>query len=215
MEPSQPEKDISLIKNLMEKSSKFSNLSGYAIATTGLLALLGAVFVYFDLGISISEKYISYAELINQTGNANSIYTKIKLLVIIASLILLTSLLILYVTAKLKSERHDINLFNSSFSRALKSLFIPVLSGGIFCGFLILHKMYGLVAPATLIFYGLGLISASKYSYNELELLGYLELLLGTIASYYMGSGLLFWMIGFGIGHIILGVFIHYKYDKK
>ena len=215
MESSQPEKDISLIKNLMEKSSKFSNLSGYAIATTGLLALLGAVFVYFDLGISISEKYISYAELINQTGNANSIYTKIKLLVIIASLILLTSLLILYVTAKLKSERHDINLFNSSFSRALKSLFIPVLSGGIFCGFLILHKMYGLVAPATLIFYGLGLISASKYSYNELELLGYLELLLGTIASYYMGSGLLFWMIGFGIGHIVLGVFIHYKYDKK
>lgn len=215
MEPSQPEKDISLIKNLMEKSSKFSNLSGYAIATTGLLALLGAVFVYFDLGISISEKYISYAELINQTGNANSIYTKIKLLVIIASLILLTSLLILYVSAKLKSERHDINLFNSSFSRALKSLFIPVLSGGIFCGFLILHKMYGLVAPATLIFYGLGLISASKYSYNELELLGYLELLLGTIASYYMGSGLLFWMIGFGIGHIVLGVFIHYKYDKK
>ena len=215
MEPSQPEKDISLIKNLMEKSSKFSNLSGYAIATTGLLALLGAVFVYFDLGISISEKYISYAELINQTGNANSTYTKIKLLVIIASLILLTSLLILYVTAKLKSERHDINLFNSSFSRALKSLFIPVLSGGIFCGFLILHKMYGLVAPATLIFYGLGLISASKYSYNELELLGYLELLLGTIASYYMGSGLLFWMIGFGIGHIVLGFFIHYKYDKK
>ena len=215
MEPSQPEKDISLIKNLMEKSSKFSNLSGYAIATTGLLALLGAVFVYFDLGISISEKYISYAELINQTGNANSIYTKIKLLVIIASLILLTSLLILYVTAKLKSERHDINLFNSSFLRALKSLFIPVLSGGIFCGFLILHKMYGLVAPATLFFYGLGLISASKYSYNELELLGYLELLLGTIASYYMGSGLLFWMIGFGIGHIVLGVFIHYKYDKK
>ena len=215
MEPSQPEKDISLIKNLMEKSSKFSNLSGYAIATTGLLALLGAVFVYFDLGISISEKYISYAELINQTGNANSIDTKIKLLVIIASLILLTSLLILYVSAKLKSERHDINLFNSSFSRALKSLFIPVLSGGIFCGFLILHKMYGLVAPATLIFYGLGLISASKYSYNELELLGYLELLLGTIASYYMGSGLLFWMIGFGIGHIVLGVFIHYKYDKK
>ena len=79
MEPSQPEKDISLIKNLMEKSSKFSNLSGYAIATTGLLALLGAVFVYFDLGISISEKYISYAELITQTGTANSIYTKINI----------------------------------------------------------------------------------------------------------------------------------------
>ena len=68
MEKSQPEKDISLIKNLMEKSSKFSNLSGYAVAITGLLALIGATFIYFDIGISISEKHISYAELINKTG---------------------------------------------------------------------------------------------------------------------------------------------------
>lgn len=215
MEKSQPEKDISLIKNLMEKSSKFSNLSGFAVAVTGLLALIGATFVYFDIGISISEKHISYAELINQTGTPHSIYTKIKLLVAIASFILISSLLILYMTAKYKSKKEDINLFNSSFSRALKSLFIPVFSGGIFCGFLILHKMFGLVAPATLIFYGLGLISSSKYSYNELEILGYIELLLGIIASYFIGSGLLFWMIGFGVGHVVFGFFIHFKYDKK
>tara|TARA_B100001094_G_scaffold115313_1_gene111242 strand:- start:4692 stop:4919 length:228 start_codon:yes stop_codon:yes gene_type:complete len=75
--------------------------------------------------------------------------------------------------------------------------------------------MYGLVAPATLIFYGLGLVSASKYSYYELEFLGYFELILGIFASYYMGSGLLFWIIGFGLGHIIFGLFIHFKYDKK
>ena len=57
--------------------------------------------------------------------------------------------------------------------------------------------------------------STSKYSYNELEILGYIELLLGIIASYFMGSGLLFWMIGFGIGHVVFGFFIHFKYDKK
>ena len=108
-----------------------------------------------------------------------------------------------------------IPLFNSSFSRTLKSLFIPLFSGGIFCLLLINQHMYGLVAPATLIFYGLGLVSSSKFSYNELEFLGYFELLLGFIASFYIGSGLLFWIIGFGVCHIVFGLLIHFKYDKK
>ena len=215
MENSKHEKDIGLIKDLMEKSSKFSNLSGIAVIATGFLAIAGASLIYFDIGFSISEIHISYAELINQTANPDSLLIKLKLLISIASLILLSSLILLYATAKIKSGKEGIKLFNSTFSRTLKSLFVPIFSGGIFCLFLLYHHMYGLVAPATLIFYGLGLVSASKYSYYELELLGYFELILGIFASYYMGSGLLFWIIGFGLGHIIFGLFIHFKYDKK
>lgn len=215
MKNSKPEKDIGLIKDLMEKSSKFSNLSGSAVMATGFLAILGASFIYFDIGFSISEIHISYTELINQTANPDSLLIKLKLLISIAFLILLSSLILLYTTAKIKSGKEGIKLFNSTFSRTLKSLFVPVFSGGIFCLFLLYHHMYGLVAPATLIFYGLGLVSASKYSYYELELLGYFELLLGILASYFMGSGLLFWIIGFGFGHIIFGLIIHFKYDQK
>ena len=75
--------------------------------------------------------------------------------------------------------------------------------------------MYGLVAPATLIFYGLGLISASKYSYDEPELLGFVELFLGVASSYFMGEGLLFWVIGFGLAHIIFGLYLYFKFDKS
>ena len=75
--------------------------------------------------------------------------------------------------------------------------------------------MYGLVAPATLIFYGLGLISVSKYSYDELELLGFVELFLGVVSSYFMGEGLLFWVIGFGLAHIIFGLYLYLKFDKS
>jgi hypothetical protein len=215
MENSKHEKDLGLIKDLMEKSSKFSNLSGVAVISTGILALLGASVIYFDIGISISEVHISYTELIDQTANADSLLTKLQLLISIASLILLSSLLLLYISARLKSGKEGIKLFNSSFSRTLKSLFVPIFSGGVFCSFLLFHHMYGLVAPATLIFYGLGLVSASKFSYSELEILGYFELFLGILASYFMGSGLLFWIIGFGLGHIFFGLFIHFKYDKK
>jgi hypothetical protein len=215
MKNNQPESDLSLIKDLMEKSSKFSNLSGIAIIFTGLLAMIGASFVYFDIGFSVSKLNISYAQLINQNGKPEDLYIKLKLLVLIASLILISSLAIMYITARKKSVKEGIQLFNSSFSRTLKSLFIPLFAGGIFCLLLLNHHMYGLVAPATLIFYGLGLVSSSKFSYYELEFLGYFELLLGFIASFYIGSGLLFWIIGFGVCHIVFGLLIHFKYDKK
>tara|TARA_Y100000992_G_C21224377_1_gene472159 strand:- start:508 stop:1155 length:648 start_codon:yes stop_codon:yes gene_type:complete len=215
MKNNHPESDLGLIKDLMEKSSKFSNLSGIAIIFTGLLAMIGASFVYFDIGFSVSKLNISYAQLINQNGKPEDLFIKLKLLVLIASLILISSLAIMYITARKKSGKEGIQLFNSSFSRTLKSLFIPLFSGGVFCLLLLNHQMYGLVAPATLIFYGLGLVSSSKFSYYELEFLGYFELLLGFIASFYIGSGLLFWIIGFGLCHIVFGLLIHFKYDRK
>ena len=215
MKNNHPESDLGLIKDLMEKSSKFSNLSGIAIIFTGLLAMIGASFVYFDIGFSVSKLNISYAQLINQNGKPEDLFIKLKLLVLIASLILISSLAIMYFTARKKSGKEGIQLFNSSFSRTLKSLFIPLFSGGVFCLLLLNHHMYGLVAPATLIFYGLGLVSSSKFSYYELEYLGYFELLLGFIASFYIGSGLLFWIIGFGLCHIVFGLLIHFKYDRK
>ena len=215
MKNNQPENDLGLIKDLMEKSTKFSNLSGIAVFFTGILAMIGASFVYFDIGFSVSELDISYTQLINQNGEPEDLFLKLKLLVFIASLILISSLVILYITALKKSGKEGIPLLNSSFSRTLKSLFIPLFSGGIFCLLLINHHMYGFVAPATLIFYGLGLVSSSKFSYSELEFLGYFELLLGFIASFFIGSGLLFWIIGFGVCHIVFGLLIHFKYDKK
>ena len=179
MKNTKPENDLGLIKDLMEKSSKFSNVSGIAVLFTGFLALIGATFIYFDIGFSVSEVHISYNQLISQNGKPDVLNIKLKLLISIAALILATSLITLYITARNKSGNEGIPLFNSSFSRTLKSLFIPLFSGGVFCVFLLYHQMFGLVAPATLIFYGLGLISCSKYSYYELEFLGYFELVLG------------------------------------
>ena len=215
MENTKTKDDLSSIKEMMEKSSKFSSLSGISILFTALFAIIGAVFVFFDIGFSVSEVEISYSQLINQKGTPEDLFLKIRLLVTIASIILLFSLMILYFSAKSKSSKEGISLLNPTFGRTLKSLFIPLFSGGIFSLFLIHHQLYGLVAPATLIFYGLGLINASKHSYEELEKLGYLELILGITASYFMGMGLLFWMIGFGFGHFIFGLYLHFKYDRK
>ena len=120
MKNSKPENDIDLIKDLMEKSSKFSNISGIAVLFTGFLALIGASFIYFDIGFSISEVHISYNQLISQNGKPDVLNLKLKLLISIASLILIASLITLYFTARNKSGKEGIALFNSSFSRTLK-----------------------------------------------------------------------------------------------
>ena len=96
MDNSKTKEDISTIKKMMEKSSKFSSLSGVSVFFTGFFALVGASIVYFDIGFSVSEKEISYTQLINQNGSQEDLFLKIKLLVYIASVILLVSLLVLF-----------------------------------------------------------------------------------------------------------------------
>ena len=209
-----PKEELATIRNMMEKSSKFSNLSGLSIFYTGFLTILAASIIYFDVGFSYSDVEISYSQLINNEGSKENLDQKIRLLSLIASVILVLSLIILYITASRKTKKEGIKLFNSTFQRTAKSLIVPLISGGVFSFFLIHHQMYGLVAPATLIFYGLGLIAASRNSYDELEILGYVELILGILASYFMGAGLLFWVIGFGLGHVLFGGYLHFKYDK-
>ena len=70
------------------------------------------------------------------------------------------------------------------------------------------------MAPATLIFYGLALVNASKFTFEEIRSLGIVQIILGLLASYFIEYGLLFWALGFGIMHIVYGIVMHLKYEK-
>ena len=84
----------------------------------------------------------------------------------------------------------------------------------IFILILIAKGLIGLVAPLTLIFYGLSLYIASKFTFDDIKILGLVNICLGLISSYFIGYGLLFWALGFGVGHIVYGVYVHFKYEK-
>ena len=73
---------------------------------------------------------------------------------------------------------------------------------------------YDLLAPASLVFYGLTLINAGKFTYDEVKIVGYVEIVLGLVGLYFVGYGLLLWAIGFGLIHIFYGIYMHYKYEK-
>ena len=80
---------------------------------------------------------------------------------------------------------------------------------------LLSREIYYLIAPATLIFYGLALLNASKYTLIEIQWLGICEIVIGLIAAVLIGFGLIFWALGFGILHIVYGTYMYYKYDYK
>ena len=206
---------ISEIKKMMDKASRFSSLSSFSVIIAGAFALIGAFLVYSDLDFVLNNgDLVGYSELIND-NSGEDFSRKIKFLLIIGSLIFISSLIVTYFLSSRKAKLNNEDFWTPSFKRALWALFLPIIAGGFFSLILIHYNAIGMVAPATLIFYGLGLINAGKYTFGEVEVLGYVELILGMLSSYFMGMGLLFWAIGFGFSHIVLGLVLYFKHDRK
>ena len=104
-------------------------------------------------------------------------------------------------------------VWDSTARRMVISLFVPLATGGIFCLILLYHHLVFLMAPSTLLFYGLALINASKYTLHEARVLGISEVILGLMAAWLVGYGLLFWAIGFGVLHIFYGLMMYFRYE--
>ena len=96
----------------------------------------------------------------------------------------------------------------------LTSLCVPLIVGGLFCFILWYHGLVMLIAPTTLIFYGLALLNTSSYTLIEVRYLALAEILLGLLAALMLDSWLVLWAIGFGVLHIVYGTFMYMKYEK-
>jgi len=200
----EPLETLSEIRLLMERSSRCISLNGLAGVFAGFFALIGAFVAY---------NYMNDKGFVFQLMSSLNI-PFIQFFVIDAGLILAASLFVALLLALRKAKKRGLKIWDNTSKRLLINLLIPLLSGGVFCFILLFHGVAGLVAPATLIFYGLALINASKYTFNDIRYLGYIELTLGLISSLLIGYGLLFWALGFGIMHIVYGIVMYYKYEQ-
>jgi predicted lysophospholipase L1 biosynthesis ABC-type transport system permease subunit len=194
--------DIKAIREMMEKSTKFISLSGLSGILAGVTAILGAAFAYFYLLRDPALTDYSHAQ---------------ELMILLAD-----ALIVLFISVSFgvyfswrKARKNKQSLFNKVTLRTLYNLSIPLAAGGIFCLVLLLRGDILMVIAGTLIFYGIALINASKYTFNEVHYLGITEIILGIAAAIFVSSGLLFWTIGFGVCHIAYGFVMYRKYDLK
>ena len=91
---------------------------------------------------------------------------------------------------------------------------IPLATGAIFCLILYTYNIFILIAPATLLFYGLALLNASKYTLAEVRYLGICEIVLGLAGMLIPGYSIILWAVGFGLLHIIYGAVMYYRYER-
>jgi hypothetical protein len=204
METKNYHEDLSHIRSMMERSSRFISLSGLSGVVAGLTALIGAGYVYFVL----KREGISYFD-----GDRN-IYQPalVRELVMIGALILVVALLSGYIFTANKSRKKGLKIWDATTKRLLITFIVPLITGGIFCLALLFHHLFVWIAPATLIFYGLALVSAERYTLTDVKYLGYCQIVLGLVSLFFLGWGLLFWAIGFGFLHIVYGSIMHKKY---
>ena len=194
--------DIKAIREMMEKSSKFLSLSGLSGVLAGVTATLGAAFAWFYL-------------LRNPEATNYNRYQELKILLADAFIVLTLSIsFALYFSWK-KAKKQNIKLINKTALKTIYNLGIPLLAGGLFSIICLLRGDVEIVASTTLIFYGLGLINASKYTFEEIHYLGITEIVLGIGAAIFLSHGIIFWTIGFGICHIVYGLILYKKYDLK
>ena len=199
--------DLSDIKHMMNRSSRFISLSGLAGVFAGGYAIIGAI-----VGKFLLDRHNSAIDSLSPASMDGIILTQLFLLAI-AVLLLAIGTAVFLTTRKAKKTKDK--TWDSTSKRLLINFFAPLTSGGIFCLILVQYNLIGLVAPSMLIFYGLALIHASKYTFGDLRSLGYSNLILGLIATQFLSYGLYFWAVGFGLFHIAYGIWMYNKYDRK
>ncbi len=201
--------DIKAIKSMMERSSRFLSLSGLSGISAGIIALIGAAIAHHllesvktdDPGLLYFLRPFPFGEIIMP-------------LVILAFSVLVLALASAIFFSWRKARKQNLSLWVPATKRLLTHLFIPLIAGGFFVLILIDQNAEILVAPATLIFYGLALINAGKFTFGEVHYLGVSEIVLGIAAGIFVNYGLLFWAIGFGVLHIVYGFVMYFRYER-
>jgi hypothetical protein len=199
------------IRSLMERSSKFLSLSGLSGVFAGIFALVGAAAAY----VRFKAGWLTEILMPFVVSNGHSRADVIRFLLIDGSLVLIFSLAVGIIFTVRKGKKKGLTLWNGSSKRLLIAMLIPLGTGGIFCLAMLHYGFIWLVFPATLLFYGLALVSASRFTYPEVFYLGISEVVIGCISLFLTGYSLLFWALGFGVLHIIYGLTMHNRYDRE
>jgi hypothetical protein len=194
------------IRQMMDRSSRFISLSGWSGVLAGICALVGAWLA--------RQKMQSYNQLDQNSPQAcpNCLRNDLLVIAMVVFVVAFTGAILF---TYLKSRGDGIAIWGSSARRLLWNTLLPMAAGAFLIGRMIELSQYELVASASLVFYGLALVNGSKFTLGEVRFLGYAILVTGIASLWWIGYGLYFWAFGFGVLHIVYGISMWLKYDRK
>ena len=214
MNEQQPLDDLQHIKRMMERSSRFISLSGLSGIAAGISALVGA---WFANNVIVQNGGPSgYREFVTRSFAFTSLQDFMgHRLFQVAAYTFCAAFLSAFLFTYISSKKNKVPLWGYTSRRLLINMSVPMIAGGLYLFREMQFGNYGLIAPGCLIFYGLALINAAKYTLGEVRYLGYCQVLLGIVNCWFVGYGLYFWAVGFGLLHIIYGAVMWNKYERN
>lgn len=197
------------IKRIMERSSRFISLSGWSGISAGVCALVGAWAAHSRI-----DRFLHPVRGRNYYNSDSGVVLMYDLIQI-AAVTFVAAFISAFIFTWSRSRRNGTPLWDPTVQRLAWNTILPMVVGGIVLLRALSLGYYTLVAPGCLIFYGLALVNASKYTLGEIRYLGYGQLILGIINLWVVGSGLYFWAAGFGVLHILYGAIMWWRYERK
>jgi predicted lysophospholipase L1 biosynthesis ABC-type transport system permease subunit len=200
-------RDLAEIRSMMERSSKFLSLSGLAGVMAGIYALAGTWIVY-------SVYQFNPHQIVYRTTSSGGLFPYLPQVIIVALTVLVLAVGTAILLSWKKANKRDEKVWNATSRRMIANMMVPLVAGGILIVILLSKGLIGLVIPLTLLFYGLALYSASKFTYKDVKFLGLIQMGLGLISAGFIAYSLFLWAFGFGIVHIIYGLYMYFRYER-
>lgn len=194
----------------MDESSRFLSLSGLSGIFPGIIAISGALVAHF---LILKTGSIQFDGTYYDSSSESIFSLQLFLFVDAAAVLILSILSALYFSFR-KAKRQGLSFWTPASKRLLFHLLLPLFTGGALILVLLLQGQFRLIIPMMLIFYGIALVSAGKYTFGEITYLGILEIVTGLLAAILPELGLLLWVLGFGILHIIYGLLMYRRYES-
>ncbi|MCX6238520.1 MAG: hypothetical protein NTY07_13340 [Bacteroidia bacterium] len=200
------------IRSIMERSSKFMSLSGLSGIAAGITALISGAIAYVYLGSTLNNIRLPNYNTSNQSSVPQE---QILFFLILAAATILIAITLAFIFTRRNAKKKKLPIWDKTAKLVTLNMAVPLITGGLFALALVFKfEIYGLVAPSTLIFYGLALVNASKYTVSHTHWLGLAEISIGLVALLFYGYGLLFWILGFSVFHIIYGIILYNTFER-
>lgn len=199
------------IRSMMDRSSRVLSLSGWSGIWAGLVALAATMlaqhwihdmeaayagsdgfFAMMLAGVAISKRFLFLAVATFGLAVLGAFYFSYR-----------------------KNSREGHKTFNTAARRMIISMGIPMAAGAWMVFYFLSEGQIFNLVPTMLVFYGMTLINSAKYTISDIRWLGLFEIITGCFATLRPEWGLYFWAFGFGVLHIVYGIIMWRKYDRR
>ena len=174
------------IKSMMEKSSRFISLSGWSGVAAGMVALIGAAMAYPFVDMSSQETLRGIYRRQGFDALTDYLFHPLSYIAIGTFLVAMISA---FIFTYIKSQKQKINIWGKMSRKVAFHFLVPFVSG-------------------------ISLFSVYKFTIHETLYLALTIIALGLINLLFSGYSFIFWTAGFGVSHIVYGVYMWYKYDR-